>query len=399
MGSAAHRDGGTPPLQCWQDSATTVQTRNVQILGDDATVAGNLWGSDVAQLRTLAQQFGKVSDNLLQQSSQLTNQINNNPSWKGNDATQFRSDWNGSHRALIQKTARALKEESKKLLENANEQEKASNAGGGPGTLGGPGTMGGQASGAGGFSVGGILLGGVGMLKAGMTLQKFIKAPFTLAKHAGQYGGVLKNQRAEFIKSFLQGSHRIGGPGFAAHRLLGNPALDDLLKGSSTANRGIGLIDKASDIASLKNLNKYVGPLGRFEGVFAEKPWLGAGTKLEWLGKSGVARTLGWAGVGFSAYDSVKSFSDGDIKGGLVGAGKTALGVGCFLPPPAGTVCQVASVGIAVYENWDTISSVGKNVGEGIVNAVKDPGKFVSDTKDSVVDAGKSVGKFFGIGD
>ena len=35
----------------------------------------------------------------------------------------------------------------------------------------------------------------------------------------------------------------------------------------------------------------------------------------------------------------------------------------------------------------------------GIVNAVKDPGKFVSDTKDSVVDAGKSVGKFFGIGD
>jgi hypothetical protein len=133
--------------------------------------------------------------------------------------------------------------------------------------------------------------------------------------------------------------------------------------------------------------------------VLEEKPWLGAGTKLEWLGKSGLARGLGWAGVGFSAYDSVKSFADGDVKGGLASAGKGLLGVGCFLPPPAGTVCQVASVGIAVYENWDTISSVGKDIGEGVVNAVKDPGKFVSDTKDTLVDAGKSVGKFLGFGD
>ena len=78
---------------------------------------------------------------------------------------------------------------------------------------------------------------------------------------------------------------------------------------------------------------------------------------------------------------------------------KAMLGVGCFLPPPAGTVCQVASVGIAVYENWDTISSVGKNIGEGIVDAVKDPGEFVSDTADTVKDAGKSVANFLGFGD
>jgi uncharacterized protein YukE len=355
-----------------------------------------LWGADVAQLRTLAQQFGKVSDNLLNTSAQLTNQINNNPSWKGSDAAQFRSDWNGNHRALLQQTARALKDESRKLLDNANQQEKASDAapgsGGGPVTLGEPG---GSLAGV----LGGVLLGGIGALRAGMNIQKFIKAPLTLAKHLGQYGWVLKNQRADFIKAFLQGSHRVGGPGFAAHRLLGNPALDDLLKGSAAANRGLGLIDKASDIASLKNLNQHIGVLSKFGPVLEEKPWLGAGTKLEWLGKSGLARGLGWAGVGFSAYDSVKSFADGDIKGGLAGVGKTALGVGCFLPPPAGTVCQVASVGIAVYENWDTISSVGKNIGEGVVNAVKDPGKFVRDAAGTLADAGKSVGKFFGFGD
>ncbi|WP_181038728.1 WXG100 family type VII secretion target [Arthrobacter sp. Y81] len=357
-------------------------------------MAGNLWGADVAQLRTLAQQFGKTSDSLLQQSTQLSNQINNNPAWKGQDAVTFRADWNSSHRALIQRTALALKQESKKLLTQAEQQEKASNTGSGSG--GGPGSIsdpGGTLAGV----LGGVLLGGIGALKGGLTIQKFIKAPLTLAKHVSQYGWVLKNQRADFIKSFLQGRHRIGGPGFAGHRLLGNSALDDMLKGSAAANRGLGLIDKATDIASLKNLHQF-GVLKNLAPILEEKPWIGAGTKLEWLGKSGLARGLGWAGVGFSAYDSVKSFSEGDVKGGLASAGKGLLGVGCFLPPPAGTVCQVASVGIAIYENWDTISSVGKNVGEGIVNAVQDPGKFVSDTADTLKDAGKSVGKFLGIG-
>jgi hypothetical protein len=358
-------------------------------------VAGDLWGADVAQLRTLAQQFGKVSDNLLQTSAQLTNQINNNPSWKGQDASQFRSDWNGSHRTLIQQTASRLKQESRKLLENANEQERASDAA--PGSGGGPGTIsdpGGTLAGV----LGGVLLGGIGALKTGLTIQKFIKAPLTLAKHVGQYGWVLKNQRADFIKSFLQGRHKIGGPGFAGHRLLGNSALDDMLKGSAATNRSLGLIDKATDIASLKNLNQHFKVLSNFGSVLEEKAWIGAGTKLEWLGKSGLARSLGWAGVAFSAYDSVKSFSEGDVKGGLASAGKGLLGVGCFLPPPAGTVCQVASVGIAIYENWDTISSVGKNVGEGVVNAVKDPGKFVSDAADTLNDGIKSVGNFLGIG-
>jgi uncharacterized protein YukE len=365
-------------------------------------VTGNLWGADVAQLRTLAQQFGNVSDHLMQTSLQLTNQINSNPSWKGNDATQFRSDWNGNHRALIQRTVRALKDESRKLLDNANEQEKASDAaqgsGGGPVTLGDPG---GSLAGV----LGGVLGGGIAALRAGMNVQKFIKAPLTLAKHVGQYGWVLKNHGTEAIKPFLTkgGRHRLGGPVFEGRHLWqstpGNAAFDDLLKSSTRSNRALGLMDNASDIASLKNLHKYIPPLERFEGFFAEKSKFGVGKSWEWLGKSGLARGLGWAGVGFSAYDSVKSFSDGDIKGGVLGAGKTILGVGCFLPPPAGTVCQVASVGIAVYENWDTISSVGKNIGEGVVNAVKDPGKFVSDTRDTLVDAGKSVGKFFGFGD
>lgn len=93
-------------------------------------MAGNLWGADVDQLRTLARQFSKTADLLLQQSAQLSSQINTNPAWKGEDAEHFRSNWNGNHRALLQKTAARLKQESKLLLTNAEEQDKASSTGG-----------------------------------------------------------------------------------------------------------------------------------------------------------------------------------------------------------------------------------------------------------------------------
>ena len=368
-------------------------------------MAGNLWGADVAQLRTLAQQFGKTSEMLLQQSTTLTSAINNNSSWKGADGARFSSEWNSGHRALIQKTALALKAESKRLMTHAEQQEKASNAatgaGGGPGALGG---AGGNWAVAGGAAV-------VGGVRAAMGVQKNIKAPLTLAKHVGQYGWVLKNQRAELAEALLtKGRHRLGGPAFETRNLwqttTGNRALEALLKDTGKSSRILAGIDKASDIASLKNLHNYTGPLEKFikpldkvTSFFAEKPWLGAGTKAEWLGKSGLARGLGWVGVGFNAYDSVQSFTNGDLEGGAASLGKAALGVGCFLPPPAGTVCQVASVGVAIYENLDTISSVGQNVGEGIANAVKDPGKFVDDAADTVKNAGESVAKFFSFGD
>src|SRR6476620_10030792 len=101
-------------------------------------MAGNMWGADVAQLRVLAQHFGKTSETLLLQSTALTAAINNNTSWKGADGARFKSEWNGSHRALNQ--------QSKRLMSQADEQEKASNAapgsGGGPGIPGAPGSPG-----------------------------------------------------------------------------------------------------------------------------------------------------------------------------------------------------------------------------------------------------------------
>lgn len=361
-------------------------------------MAGNLWGADVAQLRTLAQQFGKTSETLLQQSTTLTSAINSNTAWKGADGARFSSEWNSGHRALIQKTALALKAESRRLMTHAEQQEKASSAAtGSGGAAGAPGGAAGNWAAVGGAAV-------VGGVRAAMGVQKDLKAPLTLAKHVGQYGWVLKNQRTELAQSMLtRGRHRLGGPAFDSRHLgqttAGNRALEGLLKDTGTANRLLSRIDKASDIVSLKNLHQFGGPLARLRPLLEEKAWIGAGSKLEWLGKSGLARGLGWAGVGFSTVDSVQSFADGDIKGGVGSAFKAGLGIGCFLPPPAGTVCQVASVGIAIYENWDTISSVGQNIGEGIADAVRDPGKFVSDAENTLNNAGKSVARFFGFGD
>ena len=259
---------------------------------------------------------------------------------------------------------------------------------------------------------GGILAGGAAGLKtfatrALKTTLRMAKTPLTLAKTVGQYGWVLKNQRAELVNAlFTKGRRNASGPGFEIRglwrALAGQPGqLEGLLRDSSMGRPHLNASAdlRLPDAASPEDLGDFVKPLDKLGGFIAEKPWLGKGTSLEWLGKSGIARGLGWAGVGFNTYDSVAKFADGDIKGGAASAGKALLGVGCFLPPPAGTVCQVASVGIAVYENWDTITSVGKDIGEGVVNAVKDPGKFVSDTANNVKNAGKSVAKFFGFGD
>lgn len=353
-------------------------------------MSGNVWGADVAQLRMLAQQFGQTAEKLQFQASTLGGQINNNPSWKGHDAVAFRSEWNGNHKALLLTSVQTLKTGSKTLLTQADEQEKASNAVSGAG--GGPLPGGGPNNGWAGFGLAGT--GALVGLKGFLADQKVIKAPFTVAKHAAQFGWVMnKNQ-----DGFLRGYHRVGGPVFSPNRLLQSPSLEGLLKGSSTANKGVGIAEKVSDLASLKNLNQYIGPLSKFEGVFKEQAWLGKGTNVEWLGKSGLARGLGWAGIGFNAFDTYKNFAAGDSTEGAKSLGKTLLGVACFLPPPAGTVAQVASAGIAIYENWDTISSVGNNIGEGIVNAVKDPGKFVSDAGKTIGDAGKSVSKFLGFG-
>ena len=341
-------------------------------------MTGNLWGADVAQLRTLAQQFGKASESLQQQSTLLTGQINNNTSWKGNDALQFRSDWNGSHHALLQRAADRLKEESKKLLENANQQEKASDAA--PGSGGGPlgGRSGPGSQGAGNDPWGPDWLAKGSPFRDAWGLRGAIKASLDLPKNV--FG--LATMASKGLDAFQDAAKWAKLPGQSA-----------------TYN----LMDSATDLLGLKNLQKYVPALNQFGGVFKESAFLfkGQGDLLESLGKGWLGRAIGWAGVCLNGYDKVKNIADGNVDGALWSGAKTALGVASFLPPPAGTVCMVASAAIAVYEIpavKNFVNGAASTVANTVTDAVKDPGKFVEDTGKNLADLGKGAASFLGFG-
>lgn len=343
-------------------------------------MAETLWGADVEQLRTLAQQFSKTADLLQQQSTQLSSQINNNPAWKGADAQRFRSDWNTSHRTLLQQTVSRLQQESKVLLKNAEEQEKASTNGSGavPG------------SGSDGFPAG----------PAGTPYAPNPWGPDWLAKGSPfRDGWGLRSQ----VKAGLDLPKSVFGLATMASK-----GLDDFTDAARWAKLPANsvtynLLDSGTDLLGLKNLQKYVPALNQFDGFFKESTWLfkGQGPVLESLGKSGLGRGLGWAGVGLNAFDTVGALAAGKTDAALWSGAKTALGVACFLPPPAGTVCTVVSAGIAIYEIpavKEFVNGAASNVADTVAGAVRDPGKFVQDTGKNLAELGKSAASFLGFG-
>ena len=338
-------------------------------------MAGNLWGADVAQLRTLAQQFGKTSETLLQQSTTLTTAINGTTSWKGADGARFTSEWNGSHRALIQKTAFALKEESKRLLTHAEQQEKASNA----------------ATGAG---------GGMSGITAGLGTAGNPWGPDWLAK-----GSPFRDAWGlrGLSKAALDLPKNVFGLATMASKGLDN--FTDAARWAKLPATSVtyNLLDSGTDLIGLKNLQKYIPALNKFGGVFKESSWLfkGKGAVLESLGKGGLGRGLGWAGVGLNGFDTVKNIAEGNGDAALWSGTKTALGVACFLPPPVGTVCAVASAAIAIYEIpavKDFVNGAASDVADAVGAAVKDPGKIVEDTGKKLADLGKGAASFLGFG-
>ena len=339
-------------------------------------MAGNLWGADVAQLRTLAQQFGKTSETLLQQSTTLTSAINGNTAWKGADGARFSSEWNSGHRALIQRTAQALKAESQRLLTHAEQQEKASNAG--AGAAGGAAAIAAGVAGTAANPWGPDWLAKGSPFRDAWGLRGTFKAGLDLPKNV--FG--LATMASKGVDKFMDA---------AAWRKLPGQSI--------TYN----LMDSATDLLGLKNLQYYVPALKQFGGFFKESPWLfkGQGAVLESLGKGGLGRGLGWAGVALNGFDTVKYLAEGKTEDALGSGIKTALGVACFLPPPVGIACTVASAGIAIYEIpavKEFVNGAAGKVADTVASAVKDPGKFVEDTGKNLADLGKGAASFLGFG-
>jgi uncharacterized protein YukE len=82
---------------------------------------------DVEAVRQLAQLLNQKADDIQQTMQQLSQQINNSTSiWIGNDANQFRSDWQGQHVQQLNAVIQGLKDASQKASQNAQQQEQAS---------------------------------------------------------------------------------------------------------------------------------------------------------------------------------------------------------------------------------------------------------------------------------
>jgi len=320
-------------------------------------MAGNVWGADVAQLRVLAQHFGKTSETLLQQSTALSTVINNNTSWKGADGARFKSEWNGSHRALIQQTARALKEQSKRLMSQADEQEKASNAapgsGGGPGA-GTPGSTGGQGQSGSNDPWGPDWLADPNSpFRDGWDIYGLTKALPNL--RAGLFDLAHFIGKADSVSEFFSKDFRNVAKAFQDSNMF-----------SQLFNTSSELFDGRWDTA-----------LNLAEGGKAAKFF-------EFGGKA-----LGGLGVGLDLLDTVNHISDGE-KGAAIYSGiKAGLGVASFAPPPVGTAAMVASGALAIYDNVPVVHEAVNAVGESIADGAEA-------AWDSAGDAADKVGDFFG---
>ncbi len=107
-------------------------------------LAPGLYGADIAQLRALSKSMAQSGTRLRSVESNI-NALVGSAAWKGPDGEKFRSEWTSSLRPLLNKSFSALQDQSKVLLGQADEQERASG-----GETGGTGNDGGTSGGGGG---------------------------------------------------------------------------------------------------------------------------------------------------------------------------------------------------------------------------------------------------------
>ena len=82
-------------------------------------------GADVEALRNLGTRLNNGSTEIQNQKNQLSRALDG-VEWRGNDADQFRNEWQSNHLPALERVARALEEAGKHASRNAQQQEDAS---------------------------------------------------------------------------------------------------------------------------------------------------------------------------------------------------------------------------------------------------------------------------------
>jgi hypothetical protein len=317
------------------------------------------YGADVAQLRTLAGAMGKAADAINMQSAQLSNLINTNASWTGQDAAHFKSDWNGQHRQSLMKAASMLRASARELKDQANQQEFASHKSG-------------ESS--------------VGVMKDVYDTSlaaKDLGAQLYAAYKLGKLGWEEFAKTKEVLTNW-----RAGG---AALR----EALDALRSGGKITDVISDLKANIPYSQAFQDATKFSKGL-RVAGALA--------APLNIVG--GISDMIspehsGWRGTGDRVAGGLS------VVGGvgsimlMTAGGAAMLGpIGAPIVVGAGIVAGAWALGNLVADNWDSISNFARNPGSYIADGTREVAGFAKDVGSKVADgagkAAKSVGKFIG---
>lgn len=82
-------------------------------------------GLDPEQMLVLQKAMLREAGTIRTLSKQLDGQLKS-AWWRGNDSDRFRSEWDGTHRAQLEKVAAALEAASKTVASNITQQNQAS---------------------------------------------------------------------------------------------------------------------------------------------------------------------------------------------------------------------------------------------------------------------------------
>ena len=84
-------------------------------------------GADVEQLDALSKKLTTEGERINSTIGQINGQVKS-AWWKGSDADNFRSEWDGTHSAQLRKVAEALKQAGSAVRKQAAQQRTTSNA-------------------------------------------------------------------------------------------------------------------------------------------------------------------------------------------------------------------------------------------------------------------------------
>lgn len=82
-------------------------------------------GMDVEQVRNLATQLGQKAQTIDEVIATITSTLASTD-WKGQDADQFRADWDGNLTTQLRNVAQSLRDTEQRANNNAAEQEQTS---------------------------------------------------------------------------------------------------------------------------------------------------------------------------------------------------------------------------------------------------------------------------------